>query len=203
MDKGVLENHERYSERKNLYKSFGYDIDKERDFIIEKAQPLYGDILEAGTGKGHFSLALAKAGYHFTSFDISETEQAIAKLNLKYFGLDNHVDFCIEDGEHLSFKVASFDIIFCINMLHHLINPYQVINEFFRVLSLGGKIIISDFTEEGFKIMDKIHILEGRTHDVSKATMTDIESYLIDKGLRTQKYRSKFQEVLIAYRQII
>jgi len=57
--------------------------------------------------------------------------------------------------------------------------------------------------KEGFKIMDRIHTLEGRTHDVSKATMTDIESYLIDKGLRTQKYTSKFQEVLIAYRQII
>jgi len=37
LDKKVLENHKRYLERKALYKSFGYDVDKERAFVIEKA----------------------------------------------------------------------------------------------------------------------------------------------------------------------
>ena len=51
--------------------------------------------------------------------------------------------------------------------------------------------------------MDRIHALEGRTHEVSKITLSDIESYLVNKGFRTQKHKSKFQEVLIAYWQII
>jgi len=200
MEKAVIENHRKYLERKALYKSFGYDIDKERAFIIEQAQPIYGAILEAGTGKGHFALALAKQGYKFTTFDISEEEQGFAKLNLKYFGLDRLVDFRIENGEYLSFKDKSFDIIFSVNTLHHFTNPYKVMDEFIRVLSLGGKIVLSDFTKEGLLIMDKIHAAEGKEHEVSKTTLSDMNKYLTGKGFRTERRRNNFQEVLIACR---
>lgn len=203
MDNEVLENHKLFLERKALYKSFGCDIDKERVFIIEKAQPIYGDILEAGTGKGHFALALAKDGYRFTTFDISEQEQKFAKLNLKYFGLDHLVDFRIENGECLSFKDKSFDIIFSVNTFHHLINPHKVVDELIRLLTFEGKLILSDFTQEGMALMDKIHASEGRKHEVNKTTLADIERYLIEKGFKIDKASTKFQEVLIAYHQLI
>ena len=199
MEEELLANHKRYLERKALYSSLGYDVDKERAFILQKAQPLYGDILEAGTGKGHFALELAKAGYNFTTFDISETEQAFAKLNLRYFGLDKQVDFRIENGESLSFQDKSFDIIFSVNTLHHLTDPHKVIDEFLRVLSFGGKLVLSDFTQEGLVLMDRIHASEGSKHEVGKTTLADIERYLEGKGFRTTRANSKFQEVLIAY----
>jgi len=203
LERAVIENRKKYLERKSLYKSFGYDIDKERAVIIEKARPFHGKILEAGTGKGHFALALAKEGCEFTTFDISEEEQRFAKLNLKYFGLDHWADFRVENGEHLSFEDNSFDVVFSVNTIHHLLNPYQVINELIRVLSLKGKLVLSDFTKAGLKIMDKIHAAEGKKHEVSKTTLSDINKYLIDNGFRTEKHRSSFQEVLIAYRKII
>ncbi|MBN1392902.1 MAG: hypothetical protein JW947_08885, partial [Sedimentisphaerales bacterium] len=62
LDNEMLENHQKYSERKKLYMNFGYDIDKERSFVLEQAKPIFGKILEAGTGKGHFAIALAKQG---------------------------------------------------------------------------------------------------------------------------------------------
>ena len=202
LDKKVLENHKRYLERKALYKSFGYDVDKERAFIIEKAQPIFGDILEVGTGKGHFALALAKEGYKFISVDISEEEQRIAKLNLRYFGLEKSVDFRIENAECLSFKDKSFDVIFAVNALHHFANPYKVIDELVRVVKFEGKIILSDFTKEGLGFMDKIHAIEGRKHEVSKITLADIKRYLKNKGFMVTKASSKFQEVLVAYHQL-
>lgn len=199
--KSILsENHKKYLKRKSLYRSFGYDIDKERAFIIEKAKPFYGRILEAGTGKGHFALALAKAGYRFTTFDISRTEQAFARLNLEYFGLDNSVKFRIENGENLSFKDKSFDTVFSVNTFHHLSNPYKVADEFIRVLYFPGKIILSDFTKTGLKIMDKIHALEGNIHEVSKTKLSDIGRYLLKNGFRIEKKKSRFQEVIIALR---
>jgi len=199
----LLANHKRYLERKALYSSLGYDVDKERAFILEKSQPLYGDILEAGTGKGHFALELAKAGYSFTTFDISETEQAFAKLNLRYFGFEKQVDFRIENGETLSFKDKSFDVVFSVNTLHHLTNPYKVIDELLRVLSFEGKLVLSDFTKEGLAVMDKIHVSEGNKHEVSKTTLADVEKYLTLKSFRVTKASSKFQDVLIAYHQLI
>ena len=87
MEKEVLENHKKYLDRVNFYRSFGYDLEKERDFILDQSLPISGDILEIGTGKGHFALALAKRGFSFTSIDISEEEQGIAKLNIQYYTL--------------------------------------------------------------------------------------------------------------------
>ena len=44
MEEKLLENHKRYLERIEFYKSFGYDIEKERRFIFEKAGPISGNI---------------------------------------------------------------------------------------------------------------------------------------------------------------
>ncbi|MGB8225945.1 MAG: class I SAM-dependent methyltransferase [Sedimentisphaerales bacterium] len=203
LDNEMLENHQRYLERKKLYIGFGYDIDKERNFVLEQAKPLFGKILEAGTGKGHFALALAKQGYSFVAFDISQEELRLAKLNLAYFNLDKYVDFRLENAEHTSFADGSSDVIFSVNTLHHLQNPYKVIDELTRLLSQKGKLVLSDFTEEGFTIMGKIHALEGKAHEVNKTTLLDIESYLTKKGFSIKTAKSVYQCVLIVGKGLI
>ena len=200
MERTVLENYKIYSERINLYKKLGYDTEKERGFILEKARSIYGKVLEVGTGKGYATIVLAKQGYKFTSIDISEEEQKFARLNLKYFGLENNVDFKIGDAADLKFKDNSFDVIVCINLLHHILDSFQVIDEFRRVVSSKGKIILSDFSKEGLAIVDRVHASEGRKHEVIQNNLTEIENYLAGKDFKTERHRSKFQEVLIAYR---
>jgi len=196
----VLENHKAYLKRNKLYKGFGYDIDKERDFILEAAMPLSGKILEAGTGKGHFALALAKQGYSFVTFDISEEEQRFARLNIAYSDLEKQVGFRIEDGERTSFANASFDVVFSVNVIHHLANPYKVIDELIRVLAPGGKLIISDFSKKGFGVMDKIHALDGKKHESGKASLLDIEKYMAKKGFSIKKAKSAYQHIVVATR---
>ena len=199
MNKEILENHNKYLERKKLFKSFGYDFEKERDFILEKALPIKGSILEVGTGKGHFSIALAQKGYRFISVDISEEEQKYAKLNIGYYGLQDQIDFRIDDAGQLSFKNNSFDNIFAINIAHHLSMPYKVIDEFVRVVKSNGKIIVSDFNKEGLDLVGRIHKLEGREHPVGKAGITEIEDYLLAKNFKTKKSETIFQETIVAY----
>lgn len=198
MNNEVLENHKRYLERKALYKSFGYDVDKERGFILKQAEPVSGKILEAGTGKGHFALTLAKAGYSFVTFDISPEEQHFAKLNIAYFGFDKQVDFRIENGEKTSFSSGSFDVVFSVNVLHHLRNATQVIDELIRIVSPEGKFVLADFTDEGFKVMDKIHGHEGNKHEVGEFTLFDAENYLSRKGFKVTGIQSIYQAVLVA-----
>lgn len=198
MNNEILENHKRYLERIALNKSFGYDVDKERDFILKQAQPVSGRILEAGTGKGHFALALAKAGYSFVTFDISPEEQRFAKLNIRHFGFESQVDFRIENGEKTSFPSEGFDMVFSVNVLHHLRNAYQVIDELIRLISPKGKLVLADFTDEGFKVMDKIHGLEGNKHEVREVTLPDAENYLAKKGFKVVGTKSIYQVVLLA-----
>lgn len=194
----VVENHKKYLERKELYRTFGYDIEKERSFIIEKAQPISGNILEAGTGKGYFTLALARDGYHFFSFDISAEEQRYAVLNLMYYGLQDHVTFVAADIEYIPCDDGFFDVIFAVNMIHHLFSVRKACSELVRILSPRGKIVLSDFNADGLAILDKIHALEGRRHEVNSGTMTDAKDAFIELGLHVEEHHSPTQDVLIA-----
>ncbi|MCK4912417.1 MAG: class I SAM-dependent methyltransferase, partial [Candidatus Omnitrophica bacterium] len=153
----VAENYKMYLERVELYKKFGYDIEAERKFLLDKSEPLYGDILEVGTGKGYLAAILAKEGHEFISLDISEEEQKLARLHLKHLKLEEKVDFRIGNAENLSFADKSFDIVISSHVVHHLNHPFKVIGEFIRVISYEGKIILSDFSKEGLAVVDKIH----------------------------------------------
>ncbi len=198
MRKEVLENHSIYLERLDLYKKFGYNIPEERNFILEKASPVEGKILEIGTGKGYFAMEIARQGLSFTSTDISETEQNIARLNLEYFGLERFATFQLQNGDSLSFQDRSFDVIFCINAFHHFFHPFQMIEEMIRIKSLTGKIVLSDFSEEGFLVIDNILASEGRKHEVVSNHFQDIEHYLLEKKFKIEKYNTKLQNTIIA-----
>ncbi len=189
-------------ERVALYKTFGYDIEEERRFIIDKSLPLSGDILEIGTGKGYLALTLAQMGLSFTTIDVSEEEQKIARHNIAGHGLAENVRFKIENAENLSFPNESFDVIISANLIHHLKNPFKVIDEMERVLRPKGKIVIGEFTEEGFAIMTKIHKKEGRHHDEGSVKLSDIKRYLSDKKFFVREDKSRLQEVLIAHKSV-
>lgn len=203
MEKNILENHERYCDRIKLFKSFGYDIEKERDFIIESAQPIEGKILELGTGKGYFAMALAQKGYQFTTVDISEEEQQSAKMNLQYLGLFNKVNFVIADASQLHFPNASYDISFGINIVHHLEQPLKVIDEFIRVVRPGGKIVISDFSKAGFDVVQKIHESLGGHHSSGLCTLNEIVEYVQVKGLQVERFASQYQDLVIMKKRSI
>jgi len=188
-----------HAEKIAFYKDFGYDIESERNFILEKVKPLCGEILEVGTGKGYFAIILAKEGYKFITVDISKEEQNFAKSGIKHLGLENSVNFQIGDAKALSFTDKTFDVIISVNLIHHLDDCFAVIDEFIRLIRNNGKIILSDFNKKGLKLMDIIHKSQGRKHHAPGASLTDIENYLIDKGFKIEKYKCKLQEILIAH----
>lgn len=198
--KRFLEIRQKMLERESIFLSFGYDIEKERNRILEVAEPIRGKILEAGTGKGYFSLALAKKGHRFTTFDISKEEQEIARLHLQHHGLDRLASFVVENGESLSFKNQSFGAVFSVNTIHHLEEPAKVIDELIRVLASFGKLILCDFNDKGFDMIGKIHAMEGNVHESGKIRLSEAEPYLKDRGFKTQKESTDFQEIVIARR---
>lgn len=201
MENEVIENHQRYLERVALYRTFGYDIEEERSFIIEKACPFSDNILEAGTGKGYFTLALARLGFHFTSFDISAGEQRYARLNLAYFGLAGHVCIDVADIECLPYPDASFDTVFAVNFLHHLYSVRTACDALVRLLSPSGKIILSDFNMQGFAVVDKIHALEGRQHKASTGAMAEMNNLLKECGFIVDEHQGVYQDILVACRR--
>lgn len=77
-----------------------------------------------------------------------------------YSGLPIY-DYMIKDYKVLGVKEGEYDIIYCRNVLHHIpeVDLVKVVDEFRRILKLGGKLIISEPKEAYFtenKILDII-----------------------------------------------
>jgi ubiquinone/menaquinone biosynthesis C-methylase UbiE len=197
MENKVRENHRIFLQRLDFYKENGLDQLKEKEFILAKSFPIAGKILEIGTGKGHFALALAKQRIHFISVDISKQDQEIAKLNLMYYGLEKFADFKQENAEDLSFKDDSFDVIFCVNCYHHLKSPFKVLTQMQRIINPKGRIILADFNSQGMGIIEKCHRLEGRQHEHFCRDLKTAEIFFLDSGCKISKQQSFAHELLI------
>ena len=166
-EKEIEDNHRLFEERRDLYANKDLDFLKSREFILEKARPLEGDILDIGSGKGIMALSLVKAGYSITSVDNNEEMLRIAALNLAYEKLLSKVELYVMDAYSLDFKENSFNRIFMVEALHHIEDINGIFVEIDRVLAGTGKLILADFNENGMKIVDQAHRQDGNVHENS------------------------------------
>jgi len=193
-----LEVNQLYKKRVKLYKELGVDLEKNLESIIEKAEPFSGKVLDVGTGKGYLAVALAKKGYDFRSIDISEEEQNFARLNINYLGLNNKVDFLLEDAEKMPFKEKIFGLIISVNAVHHFKRPFAVIDELIRVLNPEGKMVLADFNDKGLEFVDQIHKIDGRTHNRGQGvSLEEIKEYLLQKGFLVKLITTELEDILI------
>jgi len=194
-------NHRRYKERLCLLQQYGYDLKNEYRFILEKIMPLTGAILEVGTGKGYFTIELARSGRRFTSLDVSPVEQEFARLNIRYLGLEDFVDFHIADAGRLPYSQDSYDIIISVSTVHHLADPFRVLDEMARVAAPGGRILLSDFTPEGQDVINQIHLFEGKpAHKMGEFGLRDLKRYFEDKKYRVDEHQGKHQEMIVIHK---
>ena len=183
-------------DRLKLFKKYGYDIPKARNFIITKAKLTKGKILEVGTGKGYMTIALAKKGFKLTSVDLDRKAQSIAKAGLKAIKLDKLVILKIMNAERLQYKDDSFDYVISVNFIHHAKNPVRCLNEMIRLAK--DKLVIADINKRGERIMQKVHGLDGHGHAASKMSLQGVKAFLDKAGMSVKVYRDSCQTIIIA-----
>jgi ubiquinone/menaquinone biosynthesis C-methylase UbiE len=183
-------------ERLRLFKKYGYDIPKARNFILAKAMLTKSRILEVGTGKGHMAIALARKGFKLISIDLDRKAHYAAKAGLKAMRLDKLVTLKIMNAERMEFKDSYFDEVISVNFIHHAKNPAKCLKEMIRVAK--KEVIIADLNKHGEKIMENVHALDGRRHRASKMSLFNIKEYLRKAGLFVKVYRDVCQTVIIA-----
>lgn len=107
-------------------------------YILKYFSAHQGDkILEIGSGRGWFSLEMAKKGYDITAVDLSEKNLNIIKEK------SNFVKTKYGSADDLPFTEERFDWIVLNEVLEHLEHPNQVINHICKFLTPQGKIFIS------------------------------------------------------------
>ncbi len=106
------------------------------DRELPAEQPL-DNLLEAGCGAAAFTPHLARRAGHMRACDISATQIA---ANCK-----DHPDvsFFVQDlGNPIAAESKTFDALWCAETLDRLPDPAFAIDEFYRVLKPGGKLLL-------------------------------------------------------------
>jgi SAM-dependent methyltransferase len=119
----------------------------EWESTLQIVKNAFGDkkvsVLDIGAGNGIASIAFALQGYNVTSLEPDTSSivgsGAIRKL-AKLFKLDN-INVVEGFGETLPFTDASFDIVYCRQVLHHAYNLNGFLKETHRVTKNGGILI--------------------------------------------------------------
>jgi ubiquinone/menaquinone biosynthesis C-methylase UbiE len=104
-----------------------------RSLVAERG----GDrVLEVGTGTGHWLRGLEPCGCTLYGLDLSAgmLRQAQAK--------GPGPELVRGDAHRLPFASQSVDLAFCVNALHHFVEPRAFVGQAFRVLEPGGSVAI-------------------------------------------------------------
>ncbi len=122
-----------------------------------------GRALVPGCGFGEDAIRLARLGADVEAFDISPDIIDVARRRCAEFGYQN-VSLGVMPCEALAFPDNSFDLVYFIDILHHVDIP-KTMAEVVRVLKPGGRIIGNELYTHSF--------MQKRIR----------ESWLVDKAL--------------------
>lgn len=91
-------------------------------------------VLEVGCGPGNYLKAVAAVGCSCWGIDPSEEMLAAAT------GMPDSVSLLLARAEDLPFSPAFFDLVFSVDVIHHLENRLVYLREAHRVLRRGGRV---------------------------------------------------------------
>lgn len=114
-----------------------------------------GDVLEIGCANGDLSSYISMYGHRIFGIDIDPVAVELARYKVWHFGLSDCY-FNIDDANNLSLPDSAFDTVVLAEILEHVTEPQNVINEARRVCKNDGIIIIS--VPRGYRIPSPDHI---------------------------------------------
>ena len=100
-----------------------------RRFLAEAGQP--GTLLDVGCGYGFFLKLAQEAGWETTGVDVDSRAVSYARDQLRVNALHG-------DLRSFQFPAGSFDLITLWNILDHVPDPLQLLQEIHRVLKAAG-----------------------------------------------------------------
>jgi ubiquinone/menaquinone biosynthesis C-methylase UbiE len=190
----------RRKERDRLFLEHGIDRAGMIEFVLGAAGEIAGPALDIGTGRGLTAFALARMGIRTATMDISEDDLMGAMAGAAAEGVAGSIEFHLADANDLPFPDGSFRLVTMVNVLHHMEAGENLLSEVSRVLAPGGRFVVADFDEEGFRILDRLHSGEGEEHKrLAAETIGGIAGKLPLHGLkRIGRFSGYCQDVLVA-----
>lgn len=118
------------------------------EFLHRLSIPSGTQMLDVGCGAGQIAIPAARAGVHVTGVDIATNQIEQARARAQAEGLK--VRFDEGDAEMLPYADGSFDVVVSLVGAMFAPRPDRVAAELVRVCQPGGRIVMANWTPEGF-----------------------------------------------------
>jgi ubiquinone/menaquinone biosynthesis C-methylase UbiE len=155
-------------------------------------------LLEIGTGKGYLTAMLGGLTCPVVTVDMEKDFQRTAMLNAAYYNNLQNIDFITADAGNMNFDDMSFDTVISAFAFHHFELPFKIIREMARVTE--KHLIISDFNERGFEAVEKVHSIEGKTHERMPGDFSIVGVFLKENNFNVTVIEEEWQTIYSAKR---
>ena len=132
-----------------------------RDLLLSSGISKASRVLEVGCGTGNYITSLeASTGCLCWGIDPSQEMLSKAKATSEI------VDFQLGKAERLSFSTGFFDLVFSVDVIHHVDNRLAYFREAYRVLKAGGKVCTGTDSEDIIRHRQPLSIYFPETVEV-------------------------------------
>jgi ArsR family transcriptional regulator len=113
-------------------------------------------IADLGAGEGAFALLLAERATKVIAVDSSAKMIEVSREQALRHDVKN-VEYRLGDMEELPIEDGAVDLVFFSQSLHHALHPERAIQEAWRILVPGGRIVVLDLLKHRFEEAREIY----------------------------------------------
>jgi ArsR family transcriptional regulator len=113
-------------------------------------------IADLGAGEGAFALLLAERATKVIAVDSSAKMIEVSREQALRHDVKN-VEYRLGDMEELPIEDRAVDLVFFSQSLHHALHPERAIQEAWRILVPGGRIVVLDLLKHRFEEAREIY----------------------------------------------
>ncbi len=133
-----------------------------KDAMMDWLAPRHGQkLLDVAGGTGDISFRfLKRAGHgHATVLDLTEPMLVEGRKRADAGAMADQLDWVVGDAMALPFADNSFDVYTISFGIRNVTRPQEALNEAFRVLRPGGRLMVLEFSQIPNELMQKVYDL--------------------------------------------
>jgi len=135
-------------------------------------------IADLGAGEGAFALLLAQQAKKVIAVDTSVKMIEVGREQAQRHGVKN-VEWRLGDMEEIPIEDGEIDLVFFSQSLHHALHPERAVQDAWRILKPGGRIVILDLAKHRFEEAREMYADEWLGF-----SETELEAFLDKAGFR-------------------
>ena len=145
-----------FFEKTEKYRYFHYPYFKD---LMEFGEYAGKEVLEIGVGEGIDHFQFIKNGAKLYGIDLTPRHVFMTKKRLELYGFKSNL--LISDAENLPFQNNMFDLVYSCGVLFLVPDVQHAIDEIYRVLKPGGKVIALFYNKNSFQYYINIILYNG------------------------------------------